>query len=101
MTSIQLFFTLISGLMLNYRNFEKKDGIGDAMQDKFLEVILMLTTVIVFVVIVAVIASLFTALKSIKKAKDAEKEAKKEEKDEKEKEEKELEGNDKVKTATL
>merc|ERR1712072_670564 len=109
MTSIQLFFTLISGLMLNYRNFEKKDGIGDAMQDKFLEVILMLTTVIVFVVIVAVVASLFTALKSIKKAKDAEKAAKKEEEEkEKEKEEekekekeKELQDNDKVKTATL
>merc|ERR1712072_84520 len=88
MTSIQLFFTLISGLMLNYRNFEKKDGVGDAMQDKFLEVILMLTTVIVFVVIVAVVASLFTALKSMKEAKDAEKAAKKEEEEkEKEKEE--------------
>merc|ERR1712100_297870 len=94
MTSIQLFFTLISGLMLNYRNFEKEDGIGDAMQDKFLEVILMLTTVIVFVVIVAVVVSLFTALKSIKKAKDAEKAAKKEE-EEKEKKEKEEEEKEK------
>merc|ERR1712167_101821 len=101
MTSIQLFFTLISGLMLNYRNFEKEDCTSDEPEDcmtfadYFLEVVLMLTTVIVFVVIVAVVGSLFTAIKQIKKAKDAEKAAKKE------KEEKELEGNDKVKTATL
>jgi len=104
-TSIQLFCTLISGLMINYRSFERDNGKGNEMQDLALSIWLMFSTVIVFVVIVTVLASMCMLVKKMKKAKDDAKAsaiaAKEAEEEEKEKKGRELEEKEKAKTATL
>jgi hypothetical protein len=69
-TSIQLFCTLISGLMINYRSFERDNGKTNEMQDLALSIWLMFSTVLVFVVIVTVLASMCMLVKKMKKAKD-------------------------------
>merc|ERR1712100_251578 len=66
-TSIQLFCTLISGLMITHRSYEREKGIGNPAQDAALGVWLMFSTIVVFLIIVGVIVSLFTSCKSVKK----------------------------------
>jgi hypothetical protein len=73
LTSIQLFCTLISGLMINYRTFEQERGIGDSAHDQFLAIWLMFSTVVVIVVILAVFGSMCMALSKMKKKKAADK----------------------------
>merc|ERR1711881_274505 len=69
-TSIQLFCTLISGLMITHRSYEREKGIGNPAQDAALGVWLMFSTIIVFLVIAAVLASMCMVVKKLKKARD-------------------------------
>ena len=62
-TSVQLFCTLISGLMINYRDYERAEGRGNSTHDRFLEIWLLFSTIIVFFVIVFILSSLCFALK--------------------------------------
>merc|ERR1711964_297697 len=66
-TSIQLFCTLISGLMITHRTYEREKGIGNQTQDAALAVWLMFSTIVVFLIIIGVILSLVTSFGSIKK----------------------------------
>lgn len=50
-TSIQLFSTLCTGLLLRNRMFERMQGIGDEKDDIVVDVVLTLTTFLVFVCI--------------------------------------------------
>ena len=76
-TSVQLFCTLISGLMINYRDYERAEGRGNSTHDRFLEIWLLFSTIVVFFVIVFILSSLCFALKKIKAEKDALKEEQK------------------------
>ena len=76
-TSVQLFCTLISGLMINYRDYERAEGRGNSTHDRFLEIWLLFSTIVVFFVIVFILSSLCFALKKIKAEKDALKEEEK------------------------
>ena len=71
LTSIQLFCTLISGLMIVHRTYEKEKGIGNKAQDEVLAIWLMFSTIVVFVVILVVIGSIFTVAKAAKNSHDS------------------------------
>jgi len=71
LTSIQLFCTLISGLMIVHRTYEKEKGIGNQAQDDVLAIWLMFSTIVVFVVILVVIGSIFTVAKAAKNSHDS------------------------------
>ena len=71
LTSIQLFCTLISGLMIVHRTYEKEKGIGNKAQDEVLAIWLMFSTIVVFVVILVVIGSIFTVAKAAKNSQDS------------------------------
>jgi heme/copper-type cytochrome/quinol oxidase subunit 2 len=73
-TSIQLFCTLITGLMLNYRAFERKEGLGDPNSDIFLEVWLMFSMFIVFGVILLVFVTILNVMRKKKASKKGDKE---------------------------
>ena len=64
-TSIQLFCTLISGLMITHRTYEREKGIGNEAQDVALAVWLMFSTIVVFIAIVLVVGSVMLILKSL------------------------------------
>eukprot|EP00945_MAST-04E_sp_MAST-4E-sp1_P001301 g1301.t1 len=53
-TSVQLFFTLITGLLLRNRSFEKAQGIGSDEDDIVIDVLLCLMTAIIFLCIICV-----------------------------------------------
>eukprot|EP00942_MAST-04A_sp_MAST-4A-sp1_P014567 g14567.t1 len=55
-TSVQLFGTLITGLLLRNRAFEKAQGIGTEQDDMVIDVVLTLMTIAIVVCIVTVIA---------------------------------------------
>jgi len=65
-TSIQLFCTLISGLMITHRTYEREKGIGNSAQDAALGAWLMFSTIVVILIILGVVLSLFLSLKSAK-----------------------------------
>merc|ERR1712100_308214 len=67
LTSIQLFCTLISGLMIVHRTYEREKGIGNQAQDDVLAIWLMFSTIVVFVVI----GSIFTVAKAAKNSHDS------------------------------
>jgi len=66
-TSVQLFCTLITGLMITHRTYEREKGIGNASQDIALSIWLMFSTVIVFVIIFGVLFTLLAVAKGMKK----------------------------------
>ena len=66
-TSIQLFCTLISGLMITHRTYEREKGIGNEAQDVALAVWLMFSTIVVFIAIVLVVGSVMLIFKKPKK----------------------------------
>ena len=58
-TSIQLFSTLCSGLLLRNRMFERMNGIGDEKDDLLVDTALTFSTVVVFVCIFLVVVYVF------------------------------------------
>ena len=66
-TSIQLFCTLISGLMITHRTYEREKGIGNEAQDVALAVWLMFSTIVVFIAIVLVVGSVMLIFKKPKR----------------------------------
>ena len=63
--------------MINYRDYERAEGRGNSIHDRFLEIWLLFSTILVFCVIVFILSSLCFAFKKIKAEKDALKEEQK------------------------